>query len=76
MTKLIKSQPKKTQTEAQKLTTKLAHWGLKYEEVAFKLRVSLNSIIRWRRGVTPHPGHLASLRDLVATEKKRRKSAA
>lgn len=68
--------PAKSETEAQKLTGKLTRWGMKYEEIAFRLRVSLNSIIRWRRGVTPHPGHLTSLKDLVAVEQKRRKTAA
>lgn len=59
------------ETEAQKLVGKLLKGGLKYEEIAFRLRVSLNSVIRWKRGVTPHPGHLTSLKELVATSKKK-----
>ena len=50
---------------------RLVKAGLSYEEIAFNLRVSLNSIIRWRRGVTPQPGHMANLRDLVAKRAKK-----
>ena len=64
------------ETEAQKLVAKLAKWGMKDEEIAFKARVSVNSVIRWHRGVRPHPGHLADLRDLVAAEQKKRKKSA
>lgn len=63
--------PSKSRTEAQRLTTKLMDWGLKYEEIAFKLKVSLNSIIRWRRGVNPQPGHLKDLQALVTSEQKK-----
>lgn len=63
-------------TEAQKLTGRLVKLGMKYEEIAFKLRVSLNSVIRWRRGVTPHPGHLMALKDLVGIEVKKHKKPA
>lgn len=61
------------QTEAQKLTeTLIDRFGLQPEEVAYRLRVSLNSVMRWRRGVQPQPGHLSSLRDLMEDERRRR----
>lgn len=69
---MTKTKKEKAESEAQRLTARLARWGMKPEEMAFRLRVSLNSVIRWRRGVTPHPGHLDTLRDLVASEQKRR----
>lgn len=60
-------------TEAQKLTdTLIGRFGLQAEEVAFRCRVSLNSVMRWRRGTNPQPGHLSSLRDLVEEETRRR----
>jgi transposase len=68
MTKTVKP---KTETEAQKLVGRLLKLGLKYEEIAFRLRVSLNSVIRWKRGVTPHPGHLTSLKELATGMKKK-----
>jgi transcriptional regulator with XRE-family HTH domain len=52
-------------TEAAKLVARLQKRGMTSEEIAFKLRVSLNSIVRWRKGVVPHPGHMTSLRDLA-----------
>ncbi len=67
------TKPKKVavENEAKKHIDRLLKAGLKYEEIAFRLRVSLNSIIRWRRGVTPQPGHMADLRDLVAKQKQK-----
>jgi transcriptional regulator with XRE-family HTH domain len=56
----------KMKSEAEKLVEKLFSRGMTQEEIAFRLRVSLNSIIRWRKGVTPQPGHFTALRDLVA----------
>lgn len=61
------------QTEAQRLVEMLVErWGLQAEGVAYRLRVSLNTVMRWRRGVQPQPGHLANLRDLVDEERRRR----
>lgn len=73
MSKTSKKQraPVPADTEARKLVDRLVKAGLSYEEIAFNLRVSLNSIIRWRRGVTPQPGHMANLRDLVAKRAKK-----
>lgn len=68
----------KTKSEAEKLVDRLMR-SMTQEEIAFRLRVSLNSIIRWRKGVTPQPGHFQALRDLVASTvgtPKKRKTAA
>lgn len=56
---VIKKQP------AARLVERLLKRGMTPEEIAFKLRVSLNSVVRWKKGVRPHPGHMASLRDLA-----------
>ncbi len=60
------------ETEAARAVAKLKKLGLSDEEIAVKTRVSLNSVLRWKRGVVPHRGHLLSLREVVAVEAKKR----
>lgn len=62
--------------EAKRLVDALIGWGLKYEEIAYRLRISMNTIIRWRKGRTdPQPGHLDALRLLHEEEARRRKKS-
>lgn len=61
------------QTEAQKLIAQLRKWGMTNEGIAFHAHVSLNTILRWAKGVSPHPGHLASLREAVEGQRALRK---
>jgi transcriptional regulator with XRE-family HTH domain len=48
--------------ESQRITQRLLKTK-RPEEVALALRVSVNTIYRWARGVTPQPGHFTALRD-------------
>jgi len=57
------------ETEAQRLVRRLLK-GKRPEELAIELRVSVNTIYRWRRGVTPQPGHLDFMRDLARYRSK------
>ncbi len=54
---------KRQQTAAQLVEALLK--GMRAEEVAMRLRVSVNTVFRWRRGVVPQPGHMAALRELA-----------
>lgn len=51
--------------EAQRHVEFLLKKGMTMEEIAYRTRVSLNSVVRWRKGAQPQPGHLFALRDLV-----------
>ncbi len=57
-----------TRTEAERLVAYLLK-DMRAEEIAVKLRVSLNSVLRWKRGVSPQPGHLTGLRELAAQKR-------
>jgi hypothetical protein len=61
--------------EAQRLTERLIKWGFGYEEIAYRVRVSVNSIIRWRKGMIPQPGHLTALREFYESVKNKKKNA-
>ncbi len=56
-----KTQPK-PQTEAAKIVERLRKKGVSYERIAVEVAVSTNTVMRWKRGVIPHPGHLKALR--------------
>lgn len=45
------------------------------EDVASRLRITVYTVYRWRKGTTgkPHPGHLTTIRELVKSERERRK---
>ena len=62
-------------SESQRLTQKLLKTK-RPEEIALALRISVNTVYRWARGVTPQPGHYAALRDLAKLLAPRRKTAA
>jgi hypothetical protein len=60
-------------TKAQQACATLKRWGLRDEEVAVALRVSVNTIIRWRGGVMePHPGHMSALIEYVEAQRAKR----
>jgi hypothetical protein len=62
-----------TTLEARRMVDALMRWGIKGEEIAYRLRLSLNTIIRWRKArAVPQPGHLDALRALYDEELKRR----
>lgn len=66
---------KKTANTPGALVKKLMDLGLRTEEIAVKLDVSNNTVIRWRSGVTPHRAHLARLMDLFERTSAKAKSA-
>lgn len=55
----------KTKTEGAKLVAGLLA-TMKPEIIALKLRVSLATVYRWKRGITPQPGHMEDLKNLAA----------
>jgi hypothetical protein len=50
---------------AQEIVESLIAAGLQPEEIAFRVRVCLNSVVRWRAGGGAHRGHVESLRALA-----------
>lgn len=54
-----------TPKTAQEFVENLIAAGLQPEEIAFRIRVCLNSVLRWRKGGSAHRGHVESLRALA-----------
>lgn len=62
-------QQTKTKPEGAKLVQGLLG-SMKPEIIALKLRVSLATVYRWKRGITPQPSHMEDLRALAASRKR------
>jgi transposase len=56
-------------TQAAKAVEKLRKMGLSYEQIAVGVAVSVNTIIRWKKGVEPQPGHFTALLSFLVAQR-------
>jgi transposase len=65
----MEAKPARKTTEASRLVRKLLSRGMRTEEIAVRLEVHNNSVLRWRDGIaTPHRSRLERLRRMISED--------
>ncbi len=61
--------------DAGRIVERLRKWGWSYEKIALGAYVSVNTVIRWKKGVRPQPPHMRALQSVFDAEQRKRAAA-